>query len=355
MKKLLLSCITIAAGAAMAMAQVQPIFPEKIDLTATGDETPTFPKSIKVTLYNDGLEVEEMSFYGYYTLSVSGEIEEKEYSITLDVPEGWDGFVSIPDSEDIIIGESGIKAENTRANSYGAWISMDEMLAEGGVKGDKFTFRANGGIYRAGVYLYKGDKVFASSPILLISYEVTQKGNKWPTEFPEDFTVQLSSEGPTVTVEQDYYMNIRVKGECTEEEITVTVDVPEDWEGFLSYNSYEDNDETRALTRGDAHEIIWKNVSDMLEDGYKKKNTFTFPTDGVSHYVELYLYKDDKYDYGNLIDLRVNVKKATTGITSAEAAGNVRYYNLQGAEVAYPESGTYIKVSNGNASKVIVK
>ena len=131
--------------------------------------------------------------------------------------------------------------------------------------------------------------------------------------------------------------------------------VPEGWGGCLSNNSFEANENTRSLTRGDAHEIRWEAVADLLADGYKKTNTFTFPTDGVSHYVDMLLYNGDEYDAANRIDLRVKVSKATSGVDSIESASDVRYYNLQGAEVANPESGIYVKVCNGKTSKVVVK
>ena len=41
-------------------------------------------------------------------------------------------------------------------------------------------------------------------------------------------------------------------------------------------------------------------------------------------------------------------------ITEADGAG-ARYYNLQGAEVANPQAGTYVKVINGKGTKVIKK
>lgn len=48
----------------------------------------------------------------------------------------------------------------------------------------------------------------------------------------------------------------------------------------------------------------------------------------------------------------------TTGIndiTVSEANGEAVYYNLNGVKVANPESGLYIKVQGGKASKVIIK
>ena len=41
-------------------------------------------------------------------------------------------------------------------------------------------------------------------------------------------------------------------------------------------------------------------------------------------------------------------------MTEAEN-GKARYYNLQGAEVANPQAGTYVKVINGKSTKVIKK
>lgn len=49
------------------------------------------------------------------------------------------------------------------------------------------------------------------------------------------------------------------------------------------------------------------------------------------------------------------VKTGQTGVASVETAAEALYFNLQGARVANPEAGLYIRVINGKAQKVVVK
>ena len=51
------------------------------------------------------------------------------------------------------------------------------------------------------------------------------------------------------------------------------------------------------------------------------------------------------------IPIKMEVKAGIESI-SADAAGEARYYDLQGRPVAKPATGLYIKVENGKASKV---
>ena len=62
------------------------------------------------------------------------------------------------------------------------------------------------------------------------------------------------------------------------------------------------------------------------------------------------------YAKSNSRDLKFNA--VATGITGidAENAGSVRYFNLQGVEIANPEEGSVvIKVEGNKATKVLVK
>ncbi len=49
-----------------------------------------------------------------------------------------------------------------------------------------------------------------------------------------------------------------------------------------------------------------------------------------------------------------NVTTSVDNVTIDSADGNVRYYNLQGVEVDSPSNGIFIKIHNGNASKIIL-
>ena len=98
-------------------------------------------------------------------------------------------------------------------------------------------------------------------------------------------------------------------------------------------------------------------MEDILAFGMKTGNQFTFPADGEHYWGQYYLYVGDKYDSVHSIMLSVTVDKGepdaveTVGADDAE----VRYFNLQGAEIANPAAGIYVKVANGKSTKVIVK
>ncbi|MDE6028200.1 MAG: hypothetical protein K2G23_09020, partial [Muribaculaceae bacterium] len=108
----------------------------------------------------------------------------------------------------------------------------------------------------------------------------------------------------------------------------------------------------------DAEEIEWAPMEEMEASGMKKLgNEFTFNVDGDDHFAGIYLYKGEMVNMTNLIRIDFSVEKnSETGINGIEAAdSDARYFNLQGVEVKNPESGVYVKVSNGKVSKVTVK
>jgi len=62
---------------------------------------------------------------------------------------------------------------------------------------------------------------------------------------------------------------------------------------------------------------------------------------------------------GNVIDgdLKIDLSDAIAGVADIEADADapVRYYNMQGVEVADPENGLYIRCQGGKAQKVLIK
>ena len=128
---------------------------------------PVFPESIGVTTYAEGLVEEQTNDEGQITVAVTGEIEESTFDVVLDVPEGWDGFISMTQAGDVTINESenGVTPKNTRAEED--WMPLEEALAAEGVQGNKFTFKANGERNHVEVYLYKGEEVYVANSITL--------------------------------------------------------------------------------------------------------------------------------------------------------------------------------------------
>lgn len=123
-----------------------------------GTEDPIVPESLIVTVINDeGLVIEQDKEDGGLTISLSGITEDKEVYLILDVPEGWDGFISCPYDEDIEIGESSFNPRNTRAQEI-YWVPVEDLLEDGFIKGNRFTFKPVDHEQTVETYLYKGEE-----------------------------------------------------------------------------------------------------------------------------------------------------------------------------------------------------
>ncbi|MDE5839713.1 MAG: hypothetical protein K2H49_02220, partial [Muribaculaceae bacterium] len=175
--------------------------------------------------------------------------------------------------------------------------------------------------------------------------------------FPETFTAKVSSENATVEVDntQGVYTFV-VSGVSAEKEVTVTVDVPEGWDGFVYMNTaeMEGGFGVDPLTRADdEYEDIWAPKEYMLYEDFKEGNTLTFPADDEEYSASLMLYKGDLVYVKNLVKIEFCVKyDATSGVAGVEAAENASYYDLQGNKISTPKAGMYVKVVDGKATKV---
>lgn len=143
-------------------------------------DAPEFPTEVNVTTYAEGLEVWQGEEYEILTIRLKGEIAEETFDVVLDVPEGWDGFISLPYEDNIVIGESGIGPRKTRADEP-YWMEIDEVIDWGAEKGNKFTFTPNGEEQDVMIYLYKGDMVDIGNWISLENNEVTTTANSDPS------------------------------------------------------------------------------------------------------------------------------------------------------------------------------
>lgn len=122
-----------------------------------GTEDPDIPESLNVTVINDdGLEISQYKEEGALTLSIKGTTDDEEVNVILDVPEGWDGFISTPYDDGIEIGESSFNPRNTRAQEI-YWYPIEDLIEDGFIKGNRFTFKPNGKEQDVATYLYKGD------------------------------------------------------------------------------------------------------------------------------------------------------------------------------------------------------
>lgn len=142
-------------------------------------DAPEFPTEVNMTTFAEGLEVWQGIEYDILTIILSGEIAEKTFDVVLDVPEGWDGFISLPYEDHIVIGESELGPKTRAEEPY--WMEIDEVLDWGAEKGNKFTFSPNGEKQDVMVYLYKGGMVDVGNWISLENNGVISTADSDPS------------------------------------------------------------------------------------------------------------------------------------------------------------------------------
>lgn len=222
----------------------------------------------------------------------------------------------------------------------------------GVINGTEVTFRNNytiegvpAGEYTdvlAVVVLYKGD-----AQLYVVSYE---KEKAPEAVYPE--SLEIASDASLNIVQNG--TDITITGESATDEFTVTLGIPEGWDGWLIQGDFT-SAEVSPLAKVAPAE--WYPVDMMTQYGFYKANSFTIVADNVKNYISAYLYKDDQVDMANGYDISVKVAKSTiVGVEEIEAAeAAAEYYTLQGVKVANPENGVYVKVCGGKAEKVVIK
>lgn len=346
MKKLLLLISSVVLGASSMMAQDTP--------------SAVFPASFDVKTSCEGLTVEQGDDFGVYTIIVNGVCPDETFSITVEVPEGWDGFLSTSDSDfDPDINPLKRLGEYTPGEAY--WVDIDEFIEFSALSGMTFhksntiTFPADGQDHDGQLYLYKDGMVEAGNAVWVETH--VEKGEP-VTEpvFPADFKVTADSEEVTINQGFDEETNawtIMVTGKTTKDEITLTFEKPEGWDGFIGgiFNFAFSN------SRGD---IEWVSVEEFEETmggiPVSKSTSMSYPADG-EYYIGIYhLYVGDLVNVSDGIMTAVCVEKSElSGIESVEVKDNaVRYFNLQGVEVENPKAGIFVKVADGKATKVAI-
>ena len=177
---------------------------------------------------------------------------------------------------------------------------------------------------------------------------------KEPT-FPS--SVLVATDGTDVTMTQgiDGFgdIEVRIKGETENDNITISLETPEGWDSVISMHAFQAGD-INPLTRAKAAE--WLPISYLMQAGGMQTNTITLAADGTSYEFPTYLVYNNQADYANPITFYVDVKKKElTGVdTIGEVVEEAAYYNLQGVKIENPVEGIYVKVVNGKASKVVL-
>lgn len=327
---------------------------------------PEFPEEFAVAVSDENLEVsQELDGEDYY-IYVNGETESDTVTVTVEVPEGWDGFYAAVWGEDSGEGDATpyarAKAASVDTSDEDMWMPL-EYLTEGMPLKDTNTLTfpvGEEGMSMGIMFLYKGDNALYL-PINVMP-SITKPEPPAELEFPEELTISASVPGLSISqtrVDVDY-TQVTIAGSTDAESVTITFEVPEGWDGFYGMTSSEfdpGDAEPLAKARKAAatdDEDMWM-PAEMLPQmipGMKKTNTLTFTTDEEEQTGMLFLYKGDQV-YMHQIAVNFDV---TTGIDAIEAVDSAaRYFNLQGVEVKNPETGVYVKVANGKVSKVIVK
>lgn len=101
-----------------------------------------------------------------------------------------------------------------------------------------------------------------------------------------------------------------------------------------------------------AYDLTAITPADLEAEGYVmcEGNTLLLPIEtGDYAYGALY---NGAIIMGNMIHFELSTD-VNTGVAGIEAEGAANYFNLQGARVAQPEHGMYIRVINGKAQKVV--
>lgn len=310
MKKVLLSCIALAAGAAMAMAQEVPEFPTHLDVTINGEAK--FP----------GIEINEgqPSGEGSLLINIKGTTDAKEVTVTFATPKGWDGLMIMDFWEEGVISTVETRSEDEES----IWLTKEQYSNMDYYDGNSVTYKITGDSQEGGIALVKDGMVYYKA----IQYSFSVKngagdepGNDEPVGdpiFPESVGVTIYAEG--VYDEQhneDGQIFINVYGESQESTFDVILDVPEGWTGFMSMPDSDDvtiddaiggniNDDGPRMRK--VQEAEWQPIVDVLDDGIFLGNKFTFTANATRQLVEVHLYKDDMVDVANFIYLIANVK-----------------------------------------------
>lgn len=132
---------------------------------------PEFPSSFDVSVSFEGAEVTQGEEFEVYTVKVTGTAPDATYTVTVGVPEGWDGLIGMTDSDF----SSDIEPLASKIQAF-EWMPLEAMLENGFRITDTLTFPADGEEHTGYFYLYKGDQVEVAN-VVMIETEVSSEGS----------------------------------------------------------------------------------------------------------------------------------------------------------------------------------
>ena len=363
MKKVLLSFVALAAGAAIATAQDEAVYPSELNFTLNGEKELSGVNVSQTISQYDGAPL--------LTIKITGECDADAIKMDFETPEGWD-YAMI----DFML-NGGDSPFMTRSSDL--WIPINR-LDKSYKKGNSFNFPVDGKDNFGTIYLVKGDSFWSNS--IDIEMNVSKAGGSGDDqpddpkgdmpEYPEslDLTLNGEKELPGVTVTQtmepyDEFANnltIYVHGTSDAEVITLAFPTPAGWDYVLVRSNYEkelEEEETESLkAKAPAleDEDYWMPASMAEWFGVARGNSVTFPVDGDEWGGTALLVKgEDAYMVS--IDFIFQVSKddgsSVGSINSVE--NNAIYIDMNGNRMEKPSKGIYVKVADGKATKVIIK
>ncbi|MDE5808086.1 MAG: hypothetical protein K2H76_08200, partial [Muribaculaceae bacterium] len=281
---------------------------------------PVFPETFEVEVSSETLIIEKEEEEGGHRIIVGGSCAEDTATVEVIVPEGWDGFIGMSDSdysEDIEYSKLSAKR---KAAAEAEWAPIETMLAYGFKKTNSFVFPVDGEEHSGKLYLYKGEKVDMANEIS-VDFQAEKTTVEVKPEFPKEFVVTVSDENLTVSqeaIDVDYHQ-ITIEGESDKETVTVELEVPEGWDGYysLSSNDYEPDfggmKRARAIAEDAEDDGMWMPVSELPEmmKGIKEGNSLIFNVGEENQNGMFFLFKGEMA-YMAQIYMEVNVTKAET-------------------------------------------
>ncbi|MDE6697380.1 MAG: hypothetical protein K2K25_10920, partial [Muribaculaceae bacterium] len=269
---------------------------------------PVFPTEIGVNLSNTNLTVEQAwnEEEERHKIAITGAISAEKYTVELDVPEGWTGFMAIAHDDNAVT----MRQKAASATGYD-WIPVSEFEEMGYVAANNFTITTGEEKQYIDLFLYKDDQVDYNAYIQLMS-DVERVESTDPV-FPRELDITTDAEGVEVTqaIEWDCF-TVGINGESETPEVNVEINVPAGWDGFVFFPWTENVVVNESLINPrkapkavdetwEPKEFTWQSIDNYLEAGYVKSNNFTITANGEDIDVIAYLYKGDQVEAANAI------------------------------------------------------
>lgn len=315
-----------------------------------------FPELLEITCDSETVNVEqEAGMWPSYQINVTGKSSADKVVLTLEVPKGADGFVgNIYEDSD-----SGMMLVKRKAQSD--WGDINNIIAEGGKKGNTIEIPVDGKDYAGEYYVYAGNMADWGNAIWInakIEKDASAEGPVVPTEIA--YTVEgLDEEDVMFLPADEEYgdpMTIQAMGATTSTNVKITLTVPEGWDGFVGGELAGMIYSTKKKAQSE-----WKSLDEVLEMDPSftvlKDNVIEIPVDGMMHSWMFMLYKDDKVDVNteNALAVGAFIRFDSSDLTYPETFGvAVNNDNLKVTQKALYEWENEIEVT-GTTDKVNVE